>query len=186
MGLKLTDILAHISDMESVENGMIVLLDHIAQDLKDALASGDPAAIQTIIDKIDGDKTQMAAAVARVGVLLPPTVPPVDPVPPVLGAPDVSKITASLPDADGLVQVSGASGSVPAGALVQVSTPAGAQARTTADTGGSFGVQIAASFGDILTLALLDVGGVVGPTATLPVPVDPNAVPPLVDPTAKA
>lgn len=57
------DLTSHIEAQTSVEDGVITLLQTISQQLKDAQASNDPAAIQAAIDQIDANTKKLSDAV---------------------------------------------------------------------------------------------------------------------------
>lgn len=50
-----------ITELETVQESAVALLGTLAQEIRDA--AGDPAAIQALADRIDADKTKLAAAV---------------------------------------------------------------------------------------------------------------------------
>ncbi|MBS1803542.1 MAG: hypothetical protein JST28_09245 [Acidobacteria bacterium] len=52
-----------VANETTVEQSAIALLNGLSQQLKDALASGDPARIQAIIDHVDANSAALAAAV---------------------------------------------------------------------------------------------------------------------------
>jgi hypothetical protein len=60
----LADLQAAVAATTAVEESAIVLIEGIAQQLKDALANSDPAAVQAVIDSLDAEKAKLAAAVA--------------------------------------------------------------------------------------------------------------------------
>lgn len=57
------DLTSHIEAQTSVEDGVITLLQTISQQLKDAQASNDPAAVQAAIDQIDANTKKLSDAV---------------------------------------------------------------------------------------------------------------------------
>jgi hypothetical protein len=57
------ELQAAVQRNSDVDDSVIVLLNGIVQQLKDALASQDPQAIQSVIDSIDADTKKMADAV---------------------------------------------------------------------------------------------------------------------------
>lgn len=59
----LTDLAAAVAAEKTVVDSAVILLGGLSQQLKDALASGDPAAIQAIVDSIDAQKQELADAV---------------------------------------------------------------------------------------------------------------------------
>jgi len=64
MASTLNDVLTHISDLSSVEDGVVQLLTTLKADLDAALAANDPAQLQAAIDQIDAIKAKAAAAIA--------------------------------------------------------------------------------------------------------------------------
>jgi len=60
----------------TVVQSAVTLLNGLSQQLKDALASGDPAAIQKVIDAVDAQKQQLADAVAANTPVTPPATEP--------------------------------------------------------------------------------------------------------------
>lgn len=57
------DILDHVSAQSSVEDSIISMLNSVSQQLKDAQASNDPAAIQAVIDQVDANTKKLSDAV---------------------------------------------------------------------------------------------------------------------------
>lgn len=57
------DLRAAVQRNIDVDDSVIVLLNGIVQQLKDAQASNDPAAIQAVIDSLNADTQKMADAV---------------------------------------------------------------------------------------------------------------------------
>lgn len=57
------DLKAAVARNTSAENSVIELLKGISQQLKDAQAANDPAAVQAVIDQIDANTAAAAAAV---------------------------------------------------------------------------------------------------------------------------
>lgn len=57
------DLQAAVQRNSDVDDSVIVLLNGIVQQLKDAQASNDPQAIQAVIDSLDADTKKMADAV---------------------------------------------------------------------------------------------------------------------------
>lgn len=57
------ELTAAVDRNTSVDDSVLVLLEGIVQQLKDAQASNDPAAIQTLIDRLDANTQKMADAV---------------------------------------------------------------------------------------------------------------------------
>lgn len=67
---KLEAIMATIADLQAavareteVENSVVTLLEGISQQLKDAKANGDPAALDAVIASIDANTAKLSAAV---------------------------------------------------------------------------------------------------------------------------
>jgi orotate phosphoribosyltransferase-like protein len=58
------ELQAEVDQVVGVEASAVALLNGISQMLKDALASGNPQAIQDAIDKLEASKLGLAAAVA--------------------------------------------------------------------------------------------------------------------------
>jgi molecular chaperone GrpE (heat shock protein) len=66
------DLNAAVQRNTDAESSVITLLQGISQQLKDALAANDPAAIKAVIDKIDANTAAAAAAVvANTPVAIP-------------------------------------------------------------------------------------------------------------------
>jgi hypothetical protein len=61
----LAEIETRVSALRDVGQSTIALLDGISQQLKDALADDDPAAMQRVIDELDAQKQALADAVTR-------------------------------------------------------------------------------------------------------------------------
>lgn len=59
----LQELTAAVQRNTDVDDSVITLLSGISQQLKDALASNDPAAIQTLITQLDANTQKMADAV---------------------------------------------------------------------------------------------------------------------------
>lgn len=59
----LADIQAAVAAEQTVEESIITLLNQISQQLKDAIAANDPAAMQTVVDQIDANRQRLADAV---------------------------------------------------------------------------------------------------------------------------
>ena len=57
------DLKASVQRNTDAEAAVVTLLQGISQQLKDALAAGDPAAIQAVITQIDANTAAAAAAV---------------------------------------------------------------------------------------------------------------------------
>lgn len=60
----LDDLKAEVEEVKTVEASAVTLLNGLAQMLRDALASGDPAAIQAVIADLDASSNALADAVA--------------------------------------------------------------------------------------------------------------------------
>jgi len=60
----LQDIRQAVADEKTVEDSVLALLTSVEQQLKNAIASNDPAAMQAIVDDITAHKQAMADAVA--------------------------------------------------------------------------------------------------------------------------
>lgn len=58
------DLRVEVEKVKSAEDSAVVLIGAIAQQLKDALAANDPAAIQAVIDDLETHTQPLAAAVA--------------------------------------------------------------------------------------------------------------------------
>lgn len=58
------DILSHVEAQDTVEDGVITMLQQISQQLKDAQAQNDPQAVQNIINRIDANTKKLSDAVA--------------------------------------------------------------------------------------------------------------------------
>jgi hypothetical protein len=63
MATKFDDLAAKVTAMETVEASAIALLQGLKQKLDDAIATGDPAAIQQLSDKLGADTQALAIAV---------------------------------------------------------------------------------------------------------------------------
>ena len=61
----LADIRAEVEQQQTVIASAVTLLQSLAQMLRDAIASNDPAAIQEIVDMLDQGEHTLAAAVAE-------------------------------------------------------------------------------------------------------------------------
>lgn len=59
----LQDVLIDVQAESDLDDSIIVLLASISQQLKDAQASNDPAAIQAVITQIDANKKKLSDAV---------------------------------------------------------------------------------------------------------------------------
>jgi hypothetical protein len=68
----LADINASVQAETTVEQSAITLMTSLSQQLKDALATQDPAAIQAIIDQLDNNNAALAAAVVANTPAAPP------------------------------------------------------------------------------------------------------------------
>lgn len=60
----LADIQAAVAAETEVENSVVILLNQISQQLKDAIASNDPAAMQAVVDQLDKNRQSLADAVS--------------------------------------------------------------------------------------------------------------------------
>jgi len=60
----LDDIKQAVADEKTVEDSVLALLTNVEQQLKDAIAQNDPAAMQAVVDQIAANKRAMADAVA--------------------------------------------------------------------------------------------------------------------------
>jgi len=61
----LADLQNEVAAVKTVEDSAEALIAGLAQQLKDALAQNDPAAIQAVIDNLEASKTALASAVAQ-------------------------------------------------------------------------------------------------------------------------
>lgn len=61
----LDDIKQAVADEKTVEDSVLALLNNVEQQLKDAIAQNDPAAMQAIVHQIAANKQAMADAVAQ-------------------------------------------------------------------------------------------------------------------------
>lgn len=68
----LTDIQNDVASESTVIASATALLAGLSQQLKDALAANDPAAIQAVIDGIDANKANLSAAIAANTPAAPP------------------------------------------------------------------------------------------------------------------
>ena len=59
----IADIQASVAAEKAVEDSVVTLLNGISQQLKDAIAANDPAAMQAVVDQIDANRQAMADAV---------------------------------------------------------------------------------------------------------------------------
>lgn len=57
---------ASVDTQSSVIDGAVALIQGLSQALKDAIASNDPAAIQAVVDQLDSNTNELAAAVDNV------------------------------------------------------------------------------------------------------------------------
>ena len=62
MAVTIKDVLAKVTAQTTVVNSVVTLLGQLSQMLKDAQASGDPAALQGVIDVIDANDAALAKA----------------------------------------------------------------------------------------------------------------------------
>lgn len=58
------DLQTEVGQNTDVTQSAIVLLDGLSQQLKDALAANDPAAIQAVVDQLDANTNALAEAVS--------------------------------------------------------------------------------------------------------------------------
>jgi len=65
MSDKMDQLAQEVAAEGTVVQSAVTLLDGISQQLKDAQASNDPAAIQAVIDAVDTQKQQLADAITR-------------------------------------------------------------------------------------------------------------------------
>ena len=63
MAVTLDDVLTKVTAERTVIQSVVSLLQLLAQKLKDAIASGDPAKIQSIADEIDSQTQALSEAV---------------------------------------------------------------------------------------------------------------------------
>ena len=68
----LQDVLADVQQESDIDDSIITLLTNISQQLKDAQAQNDPAAIQSVINQIDANKKKISDAVTANTVVQPP------------------------------------------------------------------------------------------------------------------
>jgi hypothetical protein len=97
----LADINTALANEETVEGGVITLLNTLSAQLSTALAANDTASIQTVIDKINNDSQALAAAVAANTPATAPTSTPAPAPAPVAPAPAPSAPAASTDATDG-------------------------------------------------------------------------------------
>jgi ABC-type transporter Mla subunit MlaD len=57
---------AEVNENTDVTQSAIALISGLSQQLKDAIASNDPAAVQAVVDQLDANTTSLADAVANV------------------------------------------------------------------------------------------------------------------------
>lgn len=60
----LADIQAAVTAEQTVEAGVVTLLQTLSADLKAAMASNDPVALQAVVTQIDANTAALSAAVA--------------------------------------------------------------------------------------------------------------------------
>lgn len=60
---QIEDLQAEVNENTDVTQSAITLMNGLSQQLKDALASNDPAAVQAVIDQLDQNTNSLAAAV---------------------------------------------------------------------------------------------------------------------------
>jgi len=68
----LQDVLADVQQESDIDDSIITLLTNISQQLKDAQAQNDPAAIQSVINQIDANKKKISDAVTANTSVQPP------------------------------------------------------------------------------------------------------------------
>jgi DNA-binding FadR family transcriptional regulator len=61
----LNDIVDAVNGTQGTVDSVVTLLGQLHQELVDALAANDPAAVQAVVDQIDAQKQQLADAVAN-------------------------------------------------------------------------------------------------------------------------
>ncbi len=61
----IADLQVEVAKVKTVEASAVILLKGLSQQLKDALAANDPAAIQAVIDDLDTGTNDLAAAVTE-------------------------------------------------------------------------------------------------------------------------
>lgn len=61
----IADLQAEVAKVKTVEASAVALLKGLSQQLKDALAANDPAAIQAVIEDLDTGTNDLAAAVTE-------------------------------------------------------------------------------------------------------------------------
>lgn len=61
----LDDLKAEVSGLTDVVTSVVTLLDGLKTQLDEALATGDPAAVQSVIDSLETEKQALADAVTR-------------------------------------------------------------------------------------------------------------------------
>lgn len=59
----LADVQAAVRAERTVEDSIVVLLNQLAQMLKDAIAANDPAAMQAVVDDLTKNAADMSAAI---------------------------------------------------------------------------------------------------------------------------
>lgn len=59
----IADIKAKVEAEKTVEDSMVALLQSISQQLKDAIANNDPAAMQEIVDMLDNNTAVLSKAI---------------------------------------------------------------------------------------------------------------------------
>ncbi len=63
MAASLDDLKAAVAAEKTVVDGVVVLLNDLSAQLAAAIASGDPAAVQEVLDAINANKQELADAV---------------------------------------------------------------------------------------------------------------------------
>jgi len=69
------DVNAAVSAQTTVEQSVVILLQNLAQQIKDAQASGDPAALDQVVANINANTKALSDAVAANTPAAPPTPP---------------------------------------------------------------------------------------------------------------
>jgi hypothetical protein len=72
---KIDDLKAAVQRNSDAEDSVIVLLQGISQQLKDAVAANDPAQIDAVISSLDANTARLAAAVVENTPSTPPVAP---------------------------------------------------------------------------------------------------------------
>jgi hypothetical protein len=77
---QMDDLNTEVAQNTDAVQSAITLMNSLSQQLKDAVASNDPAAVQAVIDQLDANTNELAASVAANTPAAP--VPPPEPAPP--------------------------------------------------------------------------------------------------------